>query len=262
MIKWRNFRPTSLILGAAFGLLSLALMGSEARAGILQITISEGATSYTILDEGPLDTLIAPPPDNVNKIQALAAALVFPDYKIVGLNASTNNPGDANSANLIVGGEVQKLTSGSAPALIITVTDTDYNAPANPRLMQSITSSQFTGEPSGTKTFQSWYNPTNNPYDKVIPQSALPQSYTSTGPTLNGLVQTSGELPVPPSPLYGLTNETRITMGTAGGDLVFGGSTLVTSAIPEPASMSLMALGLPVAIWGWMRRRRASHARA
>jgi len=249
------------MIGVLCGLGMIACVRGEARAGTLQITISEGATSYVILDEGPLDTLVAPPPDNVNKIQALAAALVFPDYKIVGLNASTNNPGVADptiGANLIVGGEVQKLTSGAAPPLIITVTDTDYNQPAAPRFMQSISSTQFTGAPAGdARTFQSWYNPTNAPYAKDIPQSALPQSYTSTGTGLNGLTQTSGLLPVPFINPYGLTNETVITMTGVGGDLVFGGSTVITSVIPEPASMSLLALGLPLMVYNLMRRRRA-----
>ena len=162
------------MIGVACGLLFTAFTAGEARAGILQITISEGATSYLILDEGPLDTLVFPPAENINKIQALAAALVFPDYKIVGLNASTNNPGDAaTGANLVVGGEVQKLTGGAAPPLIVTVTDTDYALPPAPRVMQSISTTQFTNSTAGdTQTFQSWYNPTNMLYDNVIPQAA------------------------------------------------------------------------------------------
>jgi len=238
-------------------------MGSETRAGILQITISDGTNSYIILDEGPLDGLQAPPNENINKIQVTAAALTFADYKVINLGASTNNPGTGIGSYLVVGGEVQKLTSGPAPALTVTVTDTDYNLPGDPKSMQSISSTQFTGEPTGTKTFQSWYNPTNSPYATDIPQSALPMTYSSSGGALNGLTQTSGILPVPPALLYGLTNTTVITMsGPVGADLVFGGSTLVTTAIPEPESVSLMALGLPVAILCWMRRRRASHAPA
>jgi hypothetical protein len=261
MSRCLHFPSTRLMMAVVCALGMIACARSEARAGILQITISEGAVNYVILDEGPLDNLTAPPPDNVNKIQAIAAALVFADYKIVGLTATTNNPGVADpalGANLVVGGEVQKLTNGAAPPLIITVTDTDYSQPGSPRNMQSISSTQFTGETTGTKTFQSWYNPQPPaaPYAKDIPQSALPQSYTSTGTALNGLTQTSGMLGVPFAPLYGLTNETVITMGTAGADLVFGGSTLITS-VPEPASMSLLALGLPLIVWNMMRRRRA-----
>jgi hypothetical protein len=248
------------MLGVACGLVSLAFLGSEARAGTLQMTISEGATFYVVLDEGPLDTLVAPPPDNVNKIQALAAALVFPDYKIISLAASTNNPGVVDptiGSNLIVSGQVQKLTSGAAPPLIITVTDTDYNQPGAPRQMQSGSSTAFTDSSAGdTRTFQSWYNPTNTPYAKDIPQGALPLSYTSTGAAGNGLTQTSGMLAVPFAPLYGLTNETVITMTAAGGVLVFGGSTRIRT-IPEPASVSLLVLGLPLTVWTLIRRRRA-----
>jgi len=246
------------MLAVACGLVLGGIMAGEARAGILQITISEGATSYVILDEGPLDTLVFPPADNINKIQALAAALVFPDYKIVGLNASTNNPGSsgATGANLIVGGEVQKLTSGAAPSLTITVTDTDYVLPPSVRQMQSISSTQFTASSAGdTRTFQSWYNPTNAPYAKDIPQSASPLSYTSTGPALNGLTETSALLILPPAALYGLTNETVITMNAAGGDLVFGGSTLITT-VPEPGSAALLALGLPMVLCIMRRKRR------
>jgi hypothetical protein len=259
MSKWPRFCRRRLMIGVACGLLFSAFAAGEARAGILQISISEGATLYVILDEGPLDTLVAPPPDNINKIQALSAALVFPDYKIVGLNATTNNPGVSDptvGANLVVGGEVQKLTGGAAPPLIITVTDTDYSLPGAPRNMSSISSTQFTGASAGdTKTFQSWYNPTNGPYDMVIPQSALPQSYSSTGVALNGLTLTSGQLGVPFAALYGLTNETVITMTGAGGDLVFGGSTLITS-IPEPGSIALLASALPLLALAARRKRR------
>jgi hypothetical protein len=86
------------MIGAACGLLFGAIAAGEARAGVLQITVTEGPVSYLILDDGPLDTLLSPPPENINRIQPLAAALVFADYKLVGLNASTNNPGDSSGA--------------------------------------------------------------------------------------------------------------------------------------------------------------------
>jgi hypothetical protein len=256
MSKWLPFCRKHLIVGVACGLASIAIMRGEARAGILQITISEGATSYTILDEGPLDTLVAPPPDNINKIQALAAALVFPDYKVIGLNASTNNPGTSDNANIVAGGEIQKITSGVSPSLIISVTDTDYSLPPSPRQMQLISSTQFTNAPVGdTKTANGWYNPSNVPYATDIPALAVPFSYSSTGLALNGVTVDTGELAVPPASLYGLTAATVITMTGAGGDLVFGGSLRVT-AIPEPASVALLALGLPLVLCTLRRKRR------
>jgi len=265
MSKWLRSRK-GLLMGVACGLALIAFPRGESRAGTLQITISEGATSYIILDEGPLDTLVAPPPDNINKIQALAAALVFPDYKIVGLNAATNNPGVADpgvGAILTVGGEVQKLTAGTAPALTITVTDTDYNQPGNPRTLQSTMSTTFTGEPAGTRTFTSWYNPSNAPYATDVVQGLpVPLSYTSTGAALNSHGDTAAPISVPPAGFYGLTNTTVITMGTVGGDLVFGGSTQVSSVIPEPASVALLSIGLPLTLLLVAAKRRRARAHA
>ncbi len=123
-----------LLMGVACGLGMLVLASGQARAGTLEIVISDGTTSYDILDDGPLDTLIGP-----NAIQALAPALVFPDFKVIGLNASTNNPGADNpiGAILTVGAEIQRITGGAAATLTITVTDEDYNLPAGAKTLQS-----------------------------------------------------------------------------------------------------------------------------
>jgi hypothetical protein len=261
MSKWLRFSSTGLMIGVLCGLGMIACVRGEARAGTLQITISEGATSYNIMDEGPLDTLVAPPPDNINKIQALAAALIFPDYKVVNLGASTNNPGVSDvsiGANLTVNGEVQRITSGAAPNLVISVTDTDYSQPGAPRFLQSSMSTTFTGAPTGdTRTFTSWYNPTNAPYaTDVVQGPPVPLSYSSTGLTLNSHGDTAAVVPVPFAALYGLTNTTTINLSANGADIGFSGSTSITS-IPEPASMSLLALGLPLMVYNLMRRRRA-----
>jgi hypothetical protein len=204
---------------------------------------------------------VAPPPSNINHIQALAAALVFPDYKIVGLNAETNNPGTSGplGTELVFGGEVQKITSGTAPVLIINVTDTDYSLPPNPptRLMQSIGTVQFTDAPAGdNRTAQAWFNPSNSPYARDFGVPPAPFAYTSTGLPLNGVTQNTGEVPVPTAGLYGLTAQSIINMTGAGGDLVFGGSVRITS-IPEPTSLVIMLPALPVVIMGWFRHRKA-----
>jgi hypothetical protein len=244
----------------------IALAAGHAHAGILQITVSEGATSYLILDEGPLDTLVAPPPSNINKIQALAAALVFPDYKIVGLNATTNDPGSTDpgiGANLTIGGEVQKLDAGfagpSASPLIITATDTDYSLPAGGRVLYSSMSTTDTAVPAGdTRTFESWYNPTNVPYATDVPQGVpVPLSYASTGLPPNSNGQTAAPVGVPLASLYGLTNTTVITMTGANADMIFGGTTVVL--VPEPGALIMIALfGVVLLAAGRSRRRRTA----
>jgi len=265
MSTWLRFRCCNLLVACVA--VSVAFVAREARAGIIQITISEGATSYVILDEGPLDTLVFPPADNINKIQALAAALVLPDYKVVGLNASTNNPGVADptiGSTLTIGGEIQKLTSGAAPPLFITATDTDYSLPPGSRFLQSSMSETYTSAPAGSsRTFTSWYNPTNTLYATDVVQGApVPLSYASTGLALNSHGDTAAIVGVPAASLYGLTNTTVINLSAAGADIVFGGSTQVSSVVPEPTSLSLVALGLPLMIWSTNRRGRVSLARA
>jgi hypothetical protein len=238
----------------AVGLLSIAFGASRAHAGILQVTISEGATSYVILDEGPLDTLIGP--GNTNKIQAHAAALLFPDYKIIGLNAATNNPGTITpgiGANLTIGGEVEttlatgtELPAGIAdpPPLIITATDTDYTLPPG-GVLESSMSETDTAVPAGeTRTFESWFNPSNVPYATDIPQGApVPLSYASTGLAPNSSGATAAPMIVPAVLPYGLTNTTVITLSGASADITFGGSTVVAIPVPEPAALAVVALG-------------------
>jgi len=248
-----------LLMGVACGLGMLVLASGQATAGTLEIVISSGATTYDILDDGPLDTLIGP-----NVIQALASALVFPDFKIIGLNASTNNPGMDNptGAFLTVGAEVQRITGGGPATLTITVTDEDYNLPAGAKTLGESGGATFTAVPAGDKsTFTSWFNTTNGAGDKNPPPSG-PLTFTSTGLTHNNSGGTTPNNPVGSAGTYGLTNETVITMsGATPGttpDVVIGGSTQVLgTAVPEPASLAIMLPALPVVIMGWFRHRKA-----
>jgi hypothetical protein len=252
-----------LLMGVACGLGMLVLTSGQATAGTLEIVITDGTTVYDILDDGPLDSLIGP-----NAIQALASALVFPDFKIIGLNASTNNPGDNDpvGANLTVGAEVQRITGGGPATLTITVTDEDYTLPAGAKVLGSTAGAVFTGVPAGDSSkFTSWFNANNAGLAKSPPPSG-PLMFTSTGLTHNGSSASTGNIPVGSAGTYGLTNETVITMsGAPTGpsiasvpDVVIGGSTQVLgTAVPEPASLAIMLPALPVVIMGWFRHRKA-----
>jgi hypothetical protein len=245
-----RFLVGGLLPAIALGLLSIALAAGHAHAGILQIQISEGGTSYTIFDEGALDTLTGP--GNNNKIQALAGALIFPDYKIIGLNAATNDPGTSIGADLTIGGEVETnlLAGPEQPAdtfgsavlpLIITATDTDYTFPPG-GVLQSSMSETDTAVPAGNvRTFESWFNPTNVPYANDIPQGTpIPLAYASTGLAPNSGGSTAALKTVTPVTLFGLTNTTTINLNGSASDIVFNGATLVTP-IPEPTAIALAA---------------------
>jgi hypothetical protein len=247
----------SLLMWAACGLGMLALASGQTRAGVLEIVISDGTTSYDILDGGPLDVGMT-----ANAITALTPALIFTDFTIIGLNASTNNPGAENptGAVLTVGGEIQRTTGGAAASITITVTDTDYNLPTGSKLLSSAATGVYTNVPAGDKqTFTSWFNPSNSPLAKDPPPSG-PLMFVSAGGGLQNFSAGTPNIPVGLAATYGLTNETVITMaGATSGttpDIVLGGSTQVLT-IPEPTSLAIMLPALPVVIMGWLRHRKA-----
>jgi hypothetical protein len=249
-------------MGVACGLALIAFPRGETRAGVLQITISEGTTSYLILDEGPLDTLVAPPPSNINNIQALAAALIFPDFKVVGLNASTNNPGlpDPAGTNIQFGGEIQRITQGATAAITITVTDTDYNQPVGDKVVQGSASGTYTNTHTGdTQLFQGWFNPNNTPYAMQLSPGG--GTFTSAGPFVQSLSADGLPLKVGSASPYGLTASTVLTMAgdTPGGsipDILWAGNFQVHSVIPEPASVVMLGMGLPVTLLLLLKRRK------
>jgi hypothetical protein len=184
----------------------------------------------------PARHVTAPPPENINRIQPLTAALVFADYKLVGLNASTNNPGDSSGAILTVGGEIRRITSGAAPSLIIQMTDTDYMLPFAGKALHGTMSTTFSNAlSSSTRTFTGFYNPSNAPDARDIAQgAAAPLSHLSAGLFLNSHGDTAAAVVVPDAPLFGLTSTTEFSNLTAGADVMFGGSVQVAS-VPEPA---------------------------
>jgi hypothetical protein len=256
MSKWFRLSRKCLLMGVVCGLGMLALAGGPVRAGTLEILIQEGATSFDILDNGPLDTNPA-----TNAITALASALVFPDFTVIGLNAFTNNPGAENptGAVLTVGGEIQRTTGGAAASISITVTDTDYNLPSNGKTLGSAASGVFTNVPAGdTQNFTSWFNPSNTPLAKDLSSGAL--NFLSVGGGQQHFSNGTPLVPVGSAVTYGLTNETVLTMGGASAgttpDILFNGSTQVLT-IPEPTSLAIMLPALPVVIMGWLRHRKA-----
>jgi len=258
MSKWFHLSRKRLLMGVACGLGMLAMASGQARAGTLEIVIAEGGTTFDILDNGPLDTN-----PGTNLITGLASALIFPDFKVVGLNASTNNPGanDPTGAVLTVGAEIQRTTGGAAASISITVTDEDYVLPAGSKLLSSSASGTYTNTAAGdSQTFTSWFNPSNAAFAKEPPPSG-PLTFTSTGPDLNSHSGDVPSIPVGSAATYGLTNETVLTMGGLTGgstpDMVIGGTTKVLSVVPEPASLAIMLPALPVVIMGWLRHRKA-----
>jgi len=256
----------SLLGAVILGLASLFLAVSDARAGTLIINVSDGTTSYDIFDQLPPDTLVGP--GDINRIQADVSGLTFTDFKLIGLNASSDNPGAQNpdGATLIVGGEVQRITAGGPATLTITTYQTGYTLPSgSPLTLTSTTSSTYTNAPSVSQTFESWYNPTSPatpppPFGTPAPLITVPLAGTGQG---GGQTMLMG---LPGSPSFSLTNQIVLTIGgEVGGhppDVVFGGSTQLLSAVPEPTSVIMLGTAAPLALILMSRIRRLRKAAA
>jgi len=247
----------TLFGSALIGLVCLCLAASDVRAGTLIINITDGTTSYDIFDQIPPDVNF-----NLNQIEADPTTLLFADFNIVGLTASSNNPGANNpeGATLSLGGHVQRITGGGPATLTITAYQTDYTLPSGPiATLISGTSSTFSNVPGGsTQTFQSWYNPTSPatppaPFGIPAPLIVLPIAGT------NGLGGNTSLGGLPGSSSFSLTNQIVLTLGGATGttrpDVVFGGTTQVL-AIPEPSSVILLGTFLPIGVVLLRRFRR------
>jgi len=245
-----------LLFGVACGLAMLVMASGQARAGTLEIMITSGATTFDILDQGPLDTNPAP-----NAIQVLGSGLVFPDFTVNTLSALTNNPGAANptGAFLTVTGDITRTTGGGASTITISVTDEDYTLPTGTKTLTSNASSTFTNVTAGdTHSFTSWYNPSNTAFAKDVSSGTI--TYTGTGPQTQTNSHSPLIVPAGSQLTYGLTNDTVLTMAgsTAGAEMGFSGTTTVLgTAVPEPASLAIMLPALPVVIMGWFRHRKA-----
>jgi len=247
------------IVGAAFiGLACLSLFASDVRAGTLIINITDGTTSYDIFDQLPPDVN-----GNPNQIQVDPAGLIFADFNIVGLTASSNNPGENNpgGAVLTIGGTVERTTGGGPVTLTITTYQTEFTLPQGPAFqMISTTSNTTTNVPGGsTVSFESWYNSTSPavpppPFGIPAPPIFLPLPGTGEA----GDTTMIGGLP--PSPSFSLTNQIELTIGGATGGtvprIVFGGQTQLL-AIPEPSSVILLGCALPLGLLVTRKIRRS-----
>jgi hypothetical protein len=248
-------------MGVACGLSILALTAAEARAGSLEILVTEsGGPTIPITDNGALDTDPAIGVINANTT-LLNLSLVNYQFTAAGLGANSNSPGTAVVGSLAQNGTVQLLIGGTG-SITIVATDVDYSLPVpGPGTLYSNNGNNFANGAAGdTQGFTSWYNPSNGLAATDVPSPTI--GFVSTGPIGNSHSADAAGTPITLVNPYGLTNSTTITLtgGTPGALSQVGwtGTTQVVSIIPEPASMALLLTALPVTLFGAVRRRKAA----
>jgi hypothetical protein len=236
------------------------------RASSLELLVTEGGTTVTIADNGPLDTDPTPGSIQVDTL-ALNAFLLASgaSYQFNTLGATSNSPGSPSLGSLSQTGEVQ-LLPGRTGSIQVLASDHNYTLPSGTSdALLGSTSSTFTTAPGGdSQAFTSYYNPSNTLAAKEVADPTITLASTGTSPNSEGAssaaVTVTGVIP------YGVSDLADITLsGGAPGapsQLQFAGTTEITSApVPLPTSVvGGMALFGLVAGLDWFRRLARQNA--
>jgi hypothetical protein len=177
-------------------------------------------------------------------------------FDINSLSASSNSPGTATETQLLGANLSLKNLSGSTATLFITIGDTGFTQPVNPPnvdFLSHIGGTVVAGNAANLLNFGSYINTTNGQNATSGP-STFPQSpsITATGSFNN---DSSGTIVSGLTAPYSITERFAITLG-AGAQINFSSSTTL-SAVPEPSSLALAALGALGMIGYGLRRRKA-----
>jgi hypothetical protein len=247
-------------MGVACGLGMLALTAIEARAGSLEMLVTEtGGPTIPITDNGALDT---DPTVGVINVNTTLLNLSLVNYQFTAMGSNSNSPGSSVNGFLSQSATAQLLIGGTGSVTVL-ASDVDYSLPTGlTRTMNSSASNTFTNATAGnTDAFRSWFNGSNTLAAKETPSPLLNLVSSAANPNSQGA--NAADTPVSLTNPYGLTNEKVITLtgGSVGGlaqDQYTGSTTVRASVIPEPASMALLLTALPVTLFGAMRRRKAA----
>jgi len=252
-----------LFLSLALSALVSLIATNGARAETISMTISLGGGSTFLVDGvavgGGLATTYSVDAAGIAAINSFLT-LHGSEYQFVSLGGSSNFPGNASQGNLVATGEIHSVVGGGSDAVLkLTETEASFTSPTGPTgMLLSSSTGNFTNQPAAKgQTASSAFNAT----------STAPYSVLSSGIPVNGEAGGASVGIAPVSTLYKLTNVLTFGLSAAGAtnDIVdsFGvTATISANAVPEPASLVTMLLGipLPLVVLGLLRRRRLARA--
>jgi hypothetical protein len=233
----------------------LLLQAGTAR-GDLVLRVSYAGTDFDFA-AGGVDTLTL----SQAELDTLNADLAFlgADFEFNALAGTTTSP-DGNPGTLTVTSKITSLLA-TTDTVDVLATSTDYDPGGlnTPVIMNSSNSDTYTLAPIVTNNtaFTSWFNPGNAEFaqEQVSPVVAL----ASANPNSDSQSANAAHTPIlgVQGALYGLTNLTTINIDATGAGTVIGtnGTTVVIAAVPEPASLALVAGLLPLGAIVLVRRR-------
>ena len=175
------------------------------------------------------------------------------------LVASSNNPGNLSYGVIDQAGTASLAAGSGSLSFTIETFQTDYVLPIGSTGMLSLSGTNTCTDTAlgDSAIFQSWFDPTNTA--SVAPPSTPTPQVPLVSPDLNSPLGTTGPVKFsagPPTlilsviPPYALINEISISMTAAPGvsptDTFVDPTVLTATAVPEPTSLVLILMNLPV----------------